>query len=550
MIDTMEQEEELTILQATRSPHGYLTSPLTDNIHMTDEGYLVVVGVPIARTGFQKYTVADLPRAKADALGIDTSNPHATIELYRPAKEVFNPEFLSSLNGKPITDGHPPGGEFVNPENFKKYTCGHIQNVRRGPDPLEDGEWPIIADLLIMNKALIDKVVNKIARENSLGYDFSIDREDDKIIQCDMLGNHSAIVPKGRAGDNVRIEDAAPEEAVEDSPSNIPALAMSVYPPIKISITPTKEKQPVAEKKQSWLRSLMGKHLIEMARATDADPEKIMDAAEAMHEEPSVADKTRAKDDAETPKDTEKNEFKSDDKKGKDEEEAEMSADRKAAHDALDKALDRKAKGKDSNVPALKTLLDEFLSEEEKEPEHVDDVDPSELESVLSGEGEDCEECGKPMADCSCATDDEETPGEEEVESGEKVMDEPGDPDTTDPDDDEDEVVEDKKHGKDRARTGDAKEGARAVLRAMRPMVARSKDAAVRAAFNTLVESTNKVSRASAGDYGKFAKTARGRDKAPRNPNPDRERARAADGMNDAVASMQQFYDKAHKGGK
>jgi hypothetical protein len=185
-------EEELEVIPATRSPHGYLASFLSDNIAEKEDGSLIVVGCPIARTGWQKYSVKDLPQELARRLGVDVSNPEASIDLYRPAKEVFHPEFLASLNGCAITDGHPPGGEFVDPKNFSKYAMGHIQNVRKGPEPMEDGEWPIIADLHISAEPLIGKVRNKTAREISLGYDFSIDRDGDKIIQCSMLGNHNA----------------------------------------------------------------------------------------------------------------------------------------------------------------------------------------------------------------------------------------------------------------------------------------------------------------------------------------------------------------------
>ncbi len=92
------------------------------------------MGCPIARTGWQKYAVKDLPKARADELGVDVSNPEVSIDLYRPAKEVFHPEFLASLNGVVITNGHPPSGEFVDPKNFNKYSQGHIQNVRKGPE--------------------------------------------------------------------------------------------------------------------------------------------------------------------------------------------------------------------------------------------------------------------------------------------------------------------------------------------------------------------------------------------------------------------------------
>lgn len=546
MSETM---EELEVIPATRSPHGYLASFLSDNIAEKEDGSLIVVGCPIARTGWQKYAVKDLPQELARKLGVDISNPEASIDLYRPANEVFDPEFLSSLNGCTITDGHPPNGEFVDPKNFNKYSMGHIQNVRKGTEPMEDGEWPIIADLHISAEPLIGKVRNKIAREISLGYDFSIKRDGDKICQCNMLGNHNAVVPKGRAGDLIRIEDAMPEDleasvaAPPLAPTSLPTTAPVVevietiaYPPIKIPQIPNKEKQPVAEKKQSWLRSLMGKHLIEMARATDADPEKILDAAEAMNEEPAEDKKAK---DGELPPALKEKEFKADDKKAKDDNEdgGAMDAkakDRKAAHDALDAALD-KAKGKDANINALKTLLDEFLTEEEQEPEHADDEgDPAELEGIL---GEDTEE----------------DPGEEEVESGEEEIGDEEEGESPDPDaDDDQEDVEDAK-ATDRKKVGDrarAADAAMATLRLMRPYAARSEDKAFKAAFNRALDSVKKSSRTSTGGYGAFATSARARDKAPRNPNPDRARAGDSAGKPDAVAAMQDFYNKAHKGGK
>ena len=295
----MTSEEELLVVPATKSPHGYLASQLSDNIHQRDDGTLIVVGCPIARTGWQKYSVADLPKNAAD-LGVDVSNPNASINLYRPESEVFHPEFLASLNGVPITDGHPPGGDFVDKDNYKKYACGHIQNVRKGPEPLEDGEWPVIADLIIASEPLIGKVLNKSARDVSLGYDFGIMRQGNKICQCNMVGNHNAIVPAGRAGDFVSIADAADPTLAKPS-SEVPEEVLPVltssqvtYPPIRINIKP-KEKQPVA--KNNWLRSLMGKHLIETARAADADPEKIMDLAESLQEEEPIAeDKKKGKD--------------------------------------------------------------------------------------------------------------------------------------------------------------------------------------------------------------------------------------------------------------
>jgi hypothetical protein len=583
----LEEQDELSVIPATRSPHGYLASQLSDNIHQREDGSLIIVGCPVARTGWQEYLVKNLPQKLAAELGVDVSNPNASINLYRPHSEVFHPDFLASLNGVPVCDNHPPAGEFVNKDNHSKYSMGHLQNVRKGTEPLEDGEWPIIADIIIAAEPLVSKVLSHAARENSLGYDFSIRRDGDKIIQCQMVGNHDAVVQKGRAGEYVRIEDAALElekieegilppldsaekaevtpkfaeaeqslsaeitanVAVEEYTASVETSKPS-YTPIVLKLPArTKEKQTVA-KKNPWYRSLMGKHLIESARATDADPEKIMDLAESLHEEEEdepVEDK-KAKD-GEVPPELKENEFKP---------KAEDSH-RKRLHDALDRALDSEAdepvvdkrKAKDADIEELKSLMDEFLSEEKKEPEHAEDdemVDTEPLDKELAADEELCEECKEPIDDCKC-TDSEDEPGEEVVESGEEEL-EPAEDANEDDDLSEgnNKEASDRSKAKDRARATDA---ASAVLRVLRPAVARSNDKAVQKAFNAALRSITKASTASTSSYGGFAGASRARDaKATSTPNPY-SRARASDsGAQDPIRKMQDAYDNAFKGGK
>jgi len=545
---------------------GYFTTQISEGREETPEGFLIVPDCVIARTGFQSYAVKDLPQETAQDLGVDVSVPHANIDVYRRPEDVFSADTLRSFEGKPITEGHPE--DFVDPKNFNEHCQGHVQNVRKGPEPLESGDWPMIADLHFTAEPLLSKVRANMLQELSCGYDFGIERDGNKICQTDITGNHVAVVPKGRAGPEARINDALPNE-IEAQPAKVELgdtvtsakeAAKPSYPPIVIPPIPTKEKHPVAKNK--WLRSLMGKHLIEKARAADADPEEIMDMAEEL-----------GQDEVEVPKNTGANEFKSEDKKGKDGEvpealkehqfksedkkgkDVEMDDKRKAAHDALDALLDRTAgtetgvpakdsKAKDADIEELKNLLDEYLSEEEEEPEHAEEEpDPAELEALLEGkeEAEDCPDCGHAMDDCEC-------PGEEEVESGEEELvgdEEEGESPDPDLDDDQEDVEDKKGKAKDRAQ---ARDGVMATLRLLRPSIARSKDAAVHKAFNTALNSVKKTSRASNGGYGKFAQAARARDGAPRNPNPDR--VRAADGTAPAVNKLQAFYDNALKGGK
>ena len=149
--------------------------------------------VPIARTGPQEYRAREL-QLDGDLERIITVNRHP--------EDVFEDATLASFEGKPITEDHPP--ENVGPENYAAYTKGHVQNVRR------EGDY-IIADLYINDAQLADEVKNGLKREVSCGYLCNYVPDGESYRQTAIRGNHVAVVPKGRAGHEVAIKDAAAE---------------------------------------------------------------------------------------------------------------------------------------------------------------------------------------------------------------------------------------------------------------------------------------------------------------------------------------------------
>lgn len=161
--------------------------------HMTEspEGYLICHDVPIARTGPQEYLARELQ--------LD-GDPDRMITVDRLPEDVFEDATLASFEGKPVTDNHPP--EDVGPENFSAYTKGHVQNVRRSGDY-------IVGDLYITDAGLISEVKNGVKREVSCGYLCNYEPTGDRFRQTKIRGNHVAVVPKGRAGHAVAIQDAA-----------------------------------------------------------------------------------------------------------------------------------------------------------------------------------------------------------------------------------------------------------------------------------------------------------------------------------------------------
>lgn len=172
----------------------YFGTKISDNITETPEGFLICHDVIIARTGMQEYSSSEVPVESKDG---------ALIQIHRTKDEVLRTETLASFEGKPVTANHPDG--FVTPDNWNDLAMGFTANVRA----VEDGvDGYIIADLVITNKAAIDAVQDGL-REVSCGYEADyIDHGDGTGSQKGILGNHVALVPRGRCGSVCAIKDS------------------------------------------------------------------------------------------------------------------------------------------------------------------------------------------------------------------------------------------------------------------------------------------------------------------------------------------------------
>ncbi len=172
---------------------AYYGARISPHMTRTPEGYLICHDVPINRTGDQEYTARDLQ--------LD-GDPERLVIVHRYPEDVFDPAALASFEGKDITQGHPP--ENLTPENQAAYSKGHIENVRRVGDNT-------VADLYIKDAGLASDVENNVVREVSCGYLCDYVPDGDGYKQQRIRGNHVAVVPRGRAGHDVAIKDAAPE---------------------------------------------------------------------------------------------------------------------------------------------------------------------------------------------------------------------------------------------------------------------------------------------------------------------------------------------------
>ncbi len=167
----------------------------------TPEGYLVCRAVPIARLGEMSYTAAE------------TGDGAPLIAVNTPAV-LFGADTVASFEGKPVTVYHPqpnadPAIPDVTPQNWRAVAVGIAQSVRPGTG---DDEDKLVADLMITDQVAIDLVKNGL-REISCGYEaFHCEKDaDGRAIRNQIIGNHIALVDRGRAGSDIAIRDSKPE---------------------------------------------------------------------------------------------------------------------------------------------------------------------------------------------------------------------------------------------------------------------------------------------------------------------------------------------------
>lgn len=178
----------------------YTVAKLGPKRSLTPEGYLLCEEVPVARTGEMLYLEGEIAGEDGDAI---TGGPDKLIRVSRGPDDLFRPETIASFEGKPVTLGHPD--EFVTPDNIKQHAVGTMSNVRRGSG-LEDDL--MFADLLITDRAAIDAIQKDGIEEVSNGYEADYEQQQPgRAAQRNILGNHVALVERGRCGPRCAIGD-------------------------------------------------------------------------------------------------------------------------------------------------------------------------------------------------------------------------------------------------------------------------------------------------------------------------------------------------------
>lgn len=230
----------------------YFGSRISPNQVETAEGFLICRNVPIARIGDQIYLARELQ--------LD-GDPERHVTVHRNPEDVFDKATVASFEGKPVTDAHPK--DFVDPDNFKELSKGHVQNVRK------EGDY-IVGDLYVNDAGLIDKIKNG-TREVSCGYVCTYEPDGDDYKQTHIRGNHVAVVQYGRAGHEVAIKDAAAQTAEKGT-------LMSKFKEVLTAFgLAAKDAEPEEVKALAELTSLA----MDAQEAEPADPDEKEEAPEA-----------------------------------------------------------------------------------------------------------------------------------------------------------------------------------------------------------------------------------------------------------------------------
>lgn len=199
----------------------------------------------IARTGVMSYLAKECGDAFKDR------DPMSIVKIATLAEDLFCKDSIESYRSAPITVGHPE--DDVNTENSKDLVKGMLEGL-----PLRDGE--LLSATLVLNDADAISITKQSDSQLSSGHtarlvlcDAAVTGYDAKKthIRC----NHVAIVPRGRAGTDVRIADAdavAEEVFVEPvfdaegnevKPVEVPA---AVVPEVVVEPVAAEVVEPVA----------------------------------------------------------------------------------------------------------------------------------------------------------------------------------------------------------------------------------------------------------------------------------------------------------------
>lgn len=164
-------------------------------------GFWEIKDNPLSKEGVFPYLGKQIDPS-GTKYGLD---PERIYWVYRSKKELSNPETLQSFENKPFIDEHVMLGEGCTSTDLKNI-AGVIHNIRCKGNMM-------IGDFTIYSDDIKREIVNG-KKQLSLGYRSAFKQKHGvfngrayDFIQVGIVGNHVALVERGRCGSDVRIFD-------------------------------------------------------------------------------------------------------------------------------------------------------------------------------------------------------------------------------------------------------------------------------------------------------------------------------------------------------
>lgn len=254
-----------------------LSYPISPNKALTKEVFLICRNAVIASIGAREYAISETNEVKPNAEG--------KVFIMRPSDVLFSDDTINSLEGKPVTLGHPPV-DSVTGDNWKQYAVGSISHVRKG-----EGHTAgcLVADLMIFEPKAIEAVFNGVAKELSCGFKSNVIDQGGGIgIETNFIGNHVALVPQGKGGATCSLKDSVITKEDTDM-----AFFKKDAAPADVNAQILQQLQAMSERLAALEKSAQ---VQSPAPATNADEAKQPETNEAQTQTPAPENKA-----AETP---------------------------------------------------------------------------------------------------------------------------------------------------------------------------------------------------------------------------------------------------------
>lgn len=171
--------------------------------HYDDNGYLYIDESPVLKSGVLEYLGSEIMDKNGEVDGVKVENDRI-YKVYLPLEELERAK--DTFNMKPITDNHTwLGDEGKDAKHYQQGMTGEKSEIKDNMlyVSMAFTGREIIDDIKNGKVELSASYTNRLEKSDSPEYDF---------IARDYVGNHIALVDRGRCGENVRVLNNTKED--------------------------------------------------------------------------------------------------------------------------------------------------------------------------------------------------------------------------------------------------------------------------------------------------------------------------------------------------